>query len=90
MVGRIQDTLPSFLSEKKPKINFMHIDKDTYETAKFILENTKKYLSKNLIIVFDELYNFPGWDIGEYKALTETLLLMSINLLGFLLRENKL
>ena len=23
------------------------------------------------MIVFDELYNFPGWDVGEYKALKE-------------------
>jgi hypothetical protein len=21
--------------------------------------------------LFDELYNFPGWDVGEYRALTE-------------------
>jgi hypothetical protein len=86
VVGWIQDTLPSFLSEKKPKINFMHIDTDTYETAKFILENTKKYLSKNSIIVFDELYNFPGWDVGEYKALTETFAANEYKFIGFALK----
>jgi len=86
MVGWIQDTLPSFLSEKKLKINFMHIDTDTYETAKFILENTKKYLSKNSIIVFDELYNFPGWDVGEYKALTEVFSDNEYKFLGFALK----
>lgn len=69
--GWIQDTLPVFLAEKKPKITFMHIDVDTYETTKFILENTKPFLQKNAIILFDELYNFPGWDVGEYKALQE-------------------
>ena len=26
---------------------------------------------KKSIILFDELYNIPGWDVGEYKALTE-------------------
>ena len=82
-VGWIQDTLPSFLLEKNPKINFMHIDTDTYETAKFILQNTKKYLCKNSIIVFDELYNFPGWDVGEYKALTETFSANEYKFIGF-------
>ena len=23
------------------------------------------------IIIFDELYDFPGWSVGEYKALIE-------------------
>jgi len=60
------------LREKKPRINFVHIDLDTYESSKFVLENLKPYLSKGCIILFDELYNFSGWDVGEYKALSET------------------
>jgi hypothetical protein len=47
------------------------MDMDTYETTKFILTNIKPYISKNCIILFDEFYNFPGWDVGEYKALKE-------------------
>ena len=70
--GWIQDTLPKFLDEKKPKINFVHMDVDTYESSKFVLENIKPFLIKGAIILFDELYNFEGWDVGEYKALTET------------------
>ena len=27
--------------------------------------------SEKCIILFDELYNHPGWDVGEYKALKE-------------------
>ena len=69
--GWIQDTLPPFLNEKNPKINFVHIDVDTYETTKFILDLIKPRLAKGATILFDELYNFEGWDVGEYKALTE-------------------
>ena len=69
--GWIQDTLPLFLNEKKPKINFLHIDVDTYETSKFILKETKKYLTKDCVILFDDFYNFSGWSVGEYKALIE-------------------
>ena len=47
------------------------MDLDTYDSSKFVLEKIKPYLIKNCIIVFDELYNYPGWDVGEYKALTE-------------------
>ena len=69
--GWIQDTLPPFLIEKDPKINFVHIDVDTYETTKFILDLIKPRLIKGALILFDELYNFEGWDVGEYKALAE-------------------
>lgn len=69
--GWIQDTLPIFLKEKNPKINFIHIDVDTYESTKFIFNNVKKYLANNCIILLDEMYNFPGWSVGEYKALAE-------------------
>ena len=31
----------------------------------------KKHLAKNSIIIFDELYNYAGWQMGEFKALTE-------------------
>ena len=71
IAGWIQDTLPPFLKEKNPKINFVHMDVDTYESSKFILEKIKPHLVKGAIILFDELYNFEGWDVGEYKALTE-------------------
>ena len=69
--GWVQDTLPKFLEEKKPKINFIHIDLDTFESTKFVLENLKPHIKKKCIILFDELYNFPGWEVGEYKALKE-------------------
>ena len=70
--GWVQDTVENFLTEKKPEINFVHMDLDTYESSKFVLEKIKPYLIKNCVVVFDELYNYPGWDVGEYKALKET------------------
>ena len=69
--GWVQDTVENFLKEKNPKINFVHMDLDTYESSKYVLEVIKPYLVKNCIIIFDELYNYPGWDVGEYKALNE-------------------
>ena len=72
IVGFIQDTLEDFLKKHNPKINFAHMDMDTYESTKYALEKLKPYLIKDSIILFDELYNFQGWRNGEYKALQET------------------
>jgi hypothetical protein len=72
IVGWVQDTLVSFLDKYKPEINFVHLDLDTYESTKFVLSKIKPYLVKNSIIAFDEIYNFPGWELGEYKALKES------------------
>ena len=72
VVGWIEDTLPKFISERKNlKINFVHIDTDTYQPAKTILKCVKPYLVNNAVIIFDELYNFSGWSVGEYRALRE-------------------
>ena len=31
----------------------------------------QRILSEKCIILFDELYNYSGWDVNEYKALSE-------------------
>ena len=47
------------------------MDLDTYQSTKDVLTLLKPFLHKNAVILFDELYNFSGWKVGEYKALTE-------------------
>ena len=70
--GWVQDTLPIFLKENNIlKINFLHMDLDTYESTSFVLNKLKPYLKSNSIILFDQLYNYPGWKEGEFKALDE-------------------
>jgi hypothetical protein len=71
VIGWVEDTLDDFLDKHNPKINFVHMDMDTYSSTKFTLEKLKPYLSKNAIILFDELYNYFGWENGEHKALKE-------------------
>jgi hypothetical protein len=48
------------------------MDMDAHETTKFFFTKIKPYIVKNYIITFDELYNFDGWEVGEYKSLKET------------------
>ena len=71
IVGWVEDTLDDFLKKHNPKINFVHLDMDTYNPSKFTLEKIKPYLVKDSIILFDELYNYIGWKNGEFKALNE-------------------
>ena len=71
IVGWVEDNLEDFLKKHNPKVNFVHLDMDTYSSTKFALEKLKPYLVKDAIIIFDELYNYIGWEHGEYKALKE-------------------
>ena len=73
IVGWVEDNLEDFLKKHNPKVNFVHLDMDTYSSTKFTLEKLKPYLVKDAIIIFDELYNHIGWEHGEYKALKEIL-----------------
>ena len=68
--GWIQETLTNFLKEKIKRL-LLHILMLTYETTKFILKNLKPYLKSGSIIIFDEMYNYPGWENNEYRALIE-------------------
>ena len=70
-IGRIENTLPEFLTEiAGSAINFIHIDTDLYEPAKFILDGCAPFM-RDTIIVFDEFFNYPGWRDHEFKAFSE-------------------
>ena len=71
VIGWVENSLSDFLKNHSPKINFVHIDLDTYNSTKFILEKIKPYLVNNCIFIFDEFYNYHGWKFGEYKAFKE-------------------
>ena len=71
VVGWVEDTLEDFLKKHNPKINFVHLDMDTYSPTKFTLEKIKPYLVKNSTIIFDEYYHYEGWREGEFKAFKE-------------------
>lgn len=89
IVGWVEDTLDDFLKEHSPKVNFIHLDMDTYSPTKYTLEKLKPYLIKGAIIIFDELYNYPGWKEGEYKALTEVFQENEYNFLAFNLSDKQ-
>lgn len=69
IVGWFQDTLPNW--KPAEPITFAHIDCDIYSAASCALTHILPMLADGAIIVFDELFNYPGFEEHEMKALYE-------------------
>ena len=71
VVGLYEDTCKSFDSEDT--IAFLHIDCDLYSSTKTVFDRFKNQIVSGTVIVFDEYYNYPGYEQHEYKAFKEFL-----------------
>jgi hypothetical protein len=73
--GWFKDTMPDLKNAMSgTKIDFLHIDVDTYTPATLILKSLGiNYLSVGSIIVFDQFFGYPGWKRHEFKAWKEFL-----------------
>jgi len=73
--GLFEDTLPEFLvTISNEVIHLVHLDADTYKPTKFVLEHLIPKLKSGTIIIFDEFFGYPGWELHEYKAWNEVVL----------------
>ncbi|MCL4448037.1 MAG: class I SAM-dependent methyltransferase [Thermoplasmatales archaeon] len=77
--GLFQETLPKFKVEHTQPISFVHIDSDLYESAKFVLTSLKDQIVSGTVIVFDDFFNYSGWQDGEFRAFKEFLDITKIN-----------
>ncbi len=71
VVGLFDDTLPAFLANNDEQIAFMHLDADLYSSTKTVLDLAGDRLAPNAVLLFDEFFNFPGWQLHEFRAWTE-------------------
>lgn len=69
--GWFNETLPVFLEQHQKQCAFIHIDCDLYSSTKCIFDLLKKQIVPGTIIVFDEYFNYPNWQNGEFKAFQE-------------------
>ncbi len=70
--GLFEDTLPAFLAQHPGKsVSFVNIDCDLYSSTRTVLRHLAPRMRAGTVIVFDELYNYPGWQECEYKAFME-------------------
>ena len=70
--GFFEQTLEGFIAGcGKKAVAFMHVDCDLYSATKTVLGRFAPMLVEGTIIVFDEYFNYPGWQQGEFKAFAE-------------------
>ena len=69
--GWFHDSLPPFLAEHPEHAAFLHIDCDLYSSTKTVFQLFRDRIRPGTVIVFDELFNYPGWQQGELKAFNE-------------------
>ena len=78
--GLFDETLPNFFNFDYDEkfISFLHVDCDLYSSTVSVFKHCGKYLKKDSIIVFNEYFNYPGWEQGEFKAFQEFVTTNSI------------
>jgi predicted O-methyltransferase YrrM len=69
--GWFDNTLAPFLEEHRDPVSFVHVDCDLYSSTKVVLDCLAPRLSRGSVLVFDEYFNYPGWQEGEHKAFIE-------------------
>lgn len=71
--GLFKDVLPKFKKQvlKDHAIALLHIDSDTYESAKDALNLLEDNIIPGTVIVFDEFYNYPRFEEHEWRAFQE-------------------
>jgi hypothetical protein len=63
--------LPLVAACDKKAVAFLHVDCDLYSATKTVLEQVAPPLVEGTVIVFDEYFNYPGWQHREFKACAE-------------------
>ncbi len=72
VVGLFDRTLPAFLyTHTDQEVALLHVDCDLYSSTQLIFNQLKNRIVPGTIIVFDEYYNFPGWEMHEFRAFKE-------------------
>jgi hypothetical protein len=70
-IGWFEDTLPTFFAEHAGPIAFAHMDADLYSSTVTILREGEDRFVAGTVLLFDEYFNFPGWQRHEHLAFTE-------------------
>lgn len=71
--GLFEDTLPIFLQQVEGPAKLIHIDCDLYSSSISALRILAPRIQPGTVIVFDEYFNYPGWQEHEHKAFAELM-----------------
>lgn len=72
-VGWFEDTIGPFLSEIPGPAAFLHLDADLYSSTATVLGAFEDRIVPGTVLVFDEYFNYPGWQWHEHRAFEEFL-----------------
>ncbi|WFU54552.1 class I SAM-dependent methyltransferase [Bradyrhizobium pachyrhizi] len=70
IVGLFDETIPVFAQRELP-VAFIHVDCDIYSSTKSIFTGLKSQIRPGCIIVFDEYFNYVGFEKHERLAFDE-------------------
>jgi hypothetical protein len=73
-IGLFSDTIPGFIDnwgKRDSIVRFLHIDCDIYSSTKDVFNGLSSMIRLGTVIVFDEYFNYPGWEYGEFLAFKE-------------------
>lgn len=73
VIGWFAETLPGFLAAHPGPVDFVHVDSDLYSSAATVLEQVGPRLIAGSVIMFDEFFNYQGWEKHEFRAWQEWL-----------------
>jgi Macrocin-O-methyltransferase (TylF) len=71
VVGLFGDTLGPFLDAHPEPVTFLHLDADLYSSTCTVLDALTPRLQAGTVVVFDEYFDYPGWQAQEHRAWTE-------------------
>lgn len=66
--GRFDFTLGPWLDNHAGFASLIHIDCDLYQATMDVFAHLKPRIRTGTIIVFDEYWNYPGWQQHEFQA----------------------
>jgi hypothetical protein len=69
--GWFDQSLPVWAAAHPGPIAFLHMDADLYSSTKTVLDILGDRIVPGTVIQFDEYFNYPGWQQGEWKAFDE-------------------
>jgi predicted O-methyltransferase YrrM len=69
--GWFHESLPPFLEKHPGPAAFINMDADLYSSTKTVLDLFASRIVPGTVIVFDDFFNYPGWQHGESKAFFE-------------------
>ena len=71
--GWFDVTLPPYASKSSEPLALLHIDCDLYSSTKTIFDQLEARIAPGTVIVFDEYFNYPAWQMHEHRAFREFL-----------------